>query len=76
MSVPNASHEPDPYETLLTNIKRHLKEKKLGDKILDLVKLSCEEALRDERIILSRAEQTRFVQLVTKDILLEILAHL
>ena len=35
MSAPTTSREPDPYETLLANIKLRLKEKKL-DKILDL----------------------------------------
>jgi hypothetical protein len=78
MSVPQtpASHEQDPYEQLKAKITRHLKDKKLEDKILELVRLSCDEALRAERIILSRVEHTRFIQLVSRDVLLEILAKL
>jgi hypothetical protein len=78
MSVPQmpARHEQDPYEQLKAKIRRHLKDKKLDDKILGLVRVSCDEALRGERIILSRVEHTRFIQLVSRDVLLEILAKL
>jgi hypothetical protein len=53
-----------------------LKDKKLDDKILKLMRLSCDQALRDEQIILSRVERARFVQLVSRDLLLEIPARL
>jgi hypothetical protein len=78
MSMPRtpASHEQDPYEQLKAKIRRHLKDKKLDDKILELVRLSCDEALRTERVILSQVEHTRFIQLVSRDVLLEILAKL
>ena len=78
MSVPQMPlrNELDAYEQLKAKIRRHLKDKKLDDKILELVRLSCDEALRAERIILSRVEHTRFIQLVSKDVLLEILAKL
>lgn len=78
MSMPRtpASYEQDPYEQLKAKIRRHLKDKKLDDKILELVRLSCDEALRTERVILSQVEHTRFIQLVSRDVLLEILAKL
>ncbi len=78
MSMPQtpASHEQDPYEQLGARVRRHLKDKHLDDKILELVRLSCNEALRTERIILSRVEHARFIQLVSRDVLLEILAKL
>ena len=78
MAVPQtpASHEQDPYEQLSARVHRHLKDKHLDDKILELVRLSCNEALRTERIILSRVEHARFIQLVSRDVLLEILAKL
>ena len=78
MSVPqmSARDELDAYEQLKAKILRHLKDKKLDDKILKLMRLSCDQALRDEQIILSRVERVRFVQLVSRDLLLEILARL
>jgi len=68
MSVPQMSARDglDAYE--------QLKDKKLDDKILELMRLSCDQALRDKQIILSRVERTRFVQLVSRDLLLEIIA--
>ena len=78
MSVPPMPSNPeqDPYKQLKAKVHRHLKDKHLDDKILELVRLSCEEALRTERIILSRVEHARFIQLVSRDVLLEILAKL
>ena len=76
MSVPqmSARDELDAYEQLKAKILRHLKDKKLDDKILELMRLSCDQALRDEQIILRRVERARFVQLVSRDLLLEIIA--
>ena len=71
-----ANPEQDPYEQLKARVHRHLKDKQLDDKILELVKLSCDEALRADRIILSRVERARFIRLVSRDVLLEILAKL
>ena len=78
MTVPQtpASHEQGPYEHLSARVHRHLKDNHLDDRILELVRLSCDEALRTERIILSRVERARFIQLVSRDVLLEILAKL
>ena len=78
MSVSPMPSNPaqDPYEQLKAKVHRHLKDKHLDDKILELMRLSCDEALRTERIILSRVEHARFIQLVSRDVLLEILAKL
>jgi hypothetical protein len=78
MSAPQTptGHEQDPYEQLKARVRRHLKDTRLDDKILELVRSSCDEALRTERIILSRVEHARFIQLVSRDVLLEILAKL
>jgi len=78
MSVPQtpARDELDAFEQPKAKILRHLKDKKLDDKILELMRLSCDQALRDEQIILRRVERARFVQLVSRDVLLEILAGL
>ena len=84
MSMPPTptSRDPNPYDAPLGALKarvhRHLKDKHLDEKILELVRLSCDEALssalREENIIISRAERTRFIQLISREVLLQLLA--
>jgi hypothetical protein len=64
--------EQSSYEQLKARLHRHaVQEKRVDEKIVELVQSACEDALSAERILLSRAEQARLIQHVLRDILLE-----
>jgi hypothetical protein len=64
--------EQSSYEQLKSRIHRHaVQEKRVGERIVELVQSACEDALSAERVLLSRAERARLIQHVLRDILLE-----
>ena len=71
------SSEPSPYDQIKARIHRRIvQEKRIDEKIVELVQIACKNALQTERILLSRAEHARLVQDVLRDVLLEILAKM
>ena len=71
------SSEQSPYEQLKARIHRRIvQEKRVDEKIVELVRIACKNTLHTERIVLSRTEHARLVQDVLRDVLLEILAKI
>jgi hypothetical protein len=64
----------NPYGGLKARIRRHLRDKQIDEKIVELVRAAYEEVLRDERFLLSRAERESLLQIVLRDTLIETLA--
>ncbi len=68
------SHDsPDSLDSIRSSLEArillHLKQQKIDQKISELVRASYDEAMRTEKIVLSRAERDRLQQLVLKDFL-------
>ena len=71
------SSEQDAYDQLKAGIGRHvMQDGKVAEGLCDLVRMSCKEALRAERVVLSAAEHDHLLQDVLKDVLLEMLGDI
>ncbi len=74
------SHESDSLDSIRSSLKakilQHLKHQKIDQKISELVQASYEEAMRTEKLVLSRVERDRLRQLVLKDFLAEIISDI
>jgi DNA-binding NarL/FixJ family response regulator len=82
VSILRATHRQETpgqgsQESLRARLRRRvLRDRSTGAKIVDLVRIACEQALNAEDVALGPGERERLVQMVLRDVLLEILAGL
>ena len=72
--------QPSPYgssyEQLLTQMRNHLRDQKVGEAISGLLQDASEKALAAQNVMLSTKERARLYQIVQKEVLTKLLSQL
>jgi hypothetical protein len=61
------------YEELLIQVRKHVRDQKLNEEILRLLRDAPEAALKAQGVVLSRPERERLSQTIMKEVLSEIM---
>ena len=66
------SFSNNSYEELLVKIRTRVRDQKLSEEILTLLRNAPEAALKAENVVLSRPERERIAQTIMKEVLSEV----
>ncbi len=66
----------DSFSEFKARVKKHMRDEKINDYVLDLIKSAYERALAAQGIVLSKQERDILLKSVTKEILGDMLDHL
>jgi len=66
------SFSNNSYEELLVKIRTRVRDQKLSEEILTLLRNAPEAALKAENVVLSRPERERIAQMIMKEVLSEV----
>ena len=64
------------YEQLLVQVRKYLRDQKVGEAISSLLQDASEKALAAQNVVLSAKERTQLFQTVQKEVLTELLDQL
>ncbi len=67
------SFSNNSYEELLVKIRTRVRDQKLSEEILTLLRNAPEAALKAENVVLSRPERERIAQMIMKEVLSEVI---
>ncbi len=67
------SFSNNSYEELLVKIRTRVRDQKLSEEILTLLRNAPEAALKAENVVLSRPERERIAQTIMKEVLSEVI---
>lgn len=67
------SFSNNSYEELLAKIRARVRDQKLSEEILRLLRNAPSEAIKAENIVLSRPERERISQTIMKEVLAEVM---
>jgi len=61
------------YEELLTQIRKRVRDQKISEQVLSLLRSAPAAALKAQNIVLSRPERERLSQTIMKEVLSEVM---